>query len=109
MASKKPAKEMAVHNWLKTQMTKRYGINVVHIKAPAGIYSSRRGISDFVYCVFGCYVAIEVKSDIGKITLIQQNFLDDVTAAGGLGLCLYGKDITIFDKIEAHITNKLNK
>ncbi len=93
-------KEMAVHQWLRNGMKKRYGKNQIYIKAPPGMYSSRRGISDFVYCVNGMFIAIEVKSPTGKITPIQQNFLDTVVDAGGIGLCLTGKDESIFDKIE---------
>ena len=93
-------KEMAVHTWLREQMKKRYGKRQVYIKAPAGVYSSRRGISDFIFCVDGYFIAIEVKSPTGKITMIQQQFLDEVEEAGGRGLLLVGKDETIFDKID---------
>jgi len=104
---KKPMKEMAVHTWLRAQMKKRYGKQQIYIKSPPGIYSSRRGISDFVWCVKGMFIAIEVKSPIGKITLIQQNFLDEVDAAGGLGLCCVGKDESIFQKIDDWIANPI--
>lgn len=96
-------KEMAVHTWFKNQAKKRWGDKFIHIKAPAGIYSSRRGISDFICCIHGSFVAIEVKSPTGKITPIQQNFLDEVNKADGIGLLLVGKDETIFDKIEKEL------
>lgn len=93
-------KEMTVHKWLKDQMKERYAPNVMYIKAPAGIYSSRRGISDFIFCLNGVFVAIEVKSLKGKITRIQQDFLDEVIASGGIGVCLVGRDEGIFEILD---------
>lgn len=92
---------MAVHNWLKKEIKKRFGDQQIHIKAPPGIYSSRRGISDFVYCIRGRYVAIEVKRSPGmEPTLIQENFLKEVNTAGGIGLCCAGKDSSVIDLID---------
>lgn len=93
-------KEMAVHEWLKREMKKKYGEYQIYIKAPAGIYSSRKGISDFIYCVYGFFIAIEVKVEGNVPSMLQQKFLDDVTKAGGLGICLIGKDFSIFEKID---------
>ena len=94
-------KEMTIHNWLKKEIKKRFGSMQIHIKSPPGMYSSRRGISDFVYCIRGKYVAIEVKRAPGMVpSLIQQNFLDDVNAAGGIGLCCAGKDPHIIDLLD---------
>ena len=97
-------KEMMIHTWLKNQIKNRYGKQAIYIKAPAGVYSSRRGISDFIYCIKGCFIAIEVKVPGNKPTLIQENFLKEVTDAGGLALVLTGKDESIFEKIDQWVT-----
>lgn len=101
-------KEMSIHTWFKNKIHQIYGKNIIHIKAPAGIYSSRRGISDFIMCIYGVFVAVEIKTVDGTITAIQQNFLDEVMTAGGLSLCMYGKDPEVYNIIHRFICSKLN-
>lgn len=102
------AGEMAVHTWFKGYLKKKYGKKCIYIKTPAGIYSSRRGISDFICCIHGVYTAIEVKAERGmQPTLIQQDFLDSVIAAGGVGICLDGKNTAILDFMHQEIISKL--
>ena len=95
-------KEMPIHEWLKKEMKKEFP-GCLYIKAPAGIYSSRRGISDFIFCVNGRFVAIEVKTEVGKITPIQEQFLKEVEEAGGIAICMYGKDKLTFTHIRSRL------
>ena len=96
-------KEITVHNWFKTQAKKRYGDKFLYLKPPSGIYSSRRGISDFICCIYGVFFAVEVKVGKNKPTAIQQNFLCEVIEAGGMGLCLTDKDENIFNMIDLYV------
>lgn len=92
--------EMVVHEWFKNQMKKRIGDNFAYIKSPAGVYSSRAGISDFTCCIHGTFVGVEIKSDPSKdATVIQKNYLNTIILAGGLGYILKGKDEVAVNKI----------
>lgn len=42
------------------------------------------GISDIIGCYKGRFFAIEIKTDKGKVTDLQSNFLANVEAAGGI-------------------------
>jgi hypothetical protein len=96
--------ESKVSTWFANQIKKQYGKRAIYIKPPQGMYTSRKGISDFILCIDGCFIAVEMKAEAGMgPTLIQQDYLDTVTEAGGLGLCCAGKDVTIFDKISKWI------
>lgn len=93
-------KESSIHIWFRNQMKFKFGERMMYIKPPGGMYASRRGISDFIFCIDGIYVAVEVKTETGKITPLQQNFIDEVVSTGGVGLFLIGKDEQIFEDIE---------
>jgi hypothetical protein len=44
-----------------------------------------KGVSDIIGCYKGRMLAIEIKSEKGRVTADQQYFLDQVNKAGGLG------------------------
>jgi hypothetical protein len=44
-----------------------------------------RGISDFLICYRGRFVALEVKTANGKVARAQELFLKSVIEAGGIG------------------------
>jgi len=46
----------------------------------------QKGISDLVACKNGQFIAIEVKTEKGKLTEYQQLFLDQVKACGGIAI-----------------------
>jgi hypothetical protein len=46
----------------------------------------KKGVADIIGCLHGRMFAIEIKTAKGKVAPAQQQFLDDVNAAGGLGL-----------------------
>lgn len=55
---------------------------------------SHAGIPDLVGCLNGNWIAIEVKTNTGKLSKLQERELKLIDKAGGLGLVCFGeKDI----------------
>lgn len=44
---------------------------------------SIRGVPDFLGCVNGVFIALELKTDKGKLDKLQQHYLMEIAAAGG--------------------------
>ena len=44
-----------------------------------------KGVSDIIGCHNGRFLAIEIKTERGRVTPHQQRFIDRVNAAGGIG------------------------
>jgi len=55
------------------------------IAQPAGPFGGR-GVSDFLVCAQGRFIALEVKDDGGKLTDAQAAFLGSVERAGGYSI-----------------------
>lgn len=51
-----------------------------HWQGPMG----EKGISDIIGCFKGRFLAIEIKTENGKVSEYQQRFIDNVNEAGGL-------------------------
>ena len=64
--------------WLRSQ-----GAYVV--KVHGGPFQEA-GVSDLLVCWRGRFIAIEIKTPTGKLTEIQQHHLEQVLAAGGIGV-----------------------
>ncbi len=61
------------------------------IKIAGGPYQ-KPGISDLLVCGEGKFIAIEVKKPGGRISPLQEQFLNDVRAAGGIAFVAYSID-----------------
>ncbi len=66
-------------NYLKTVPGLHY------FKVAQGPYS-RGGVSDIICCYQGQLLAIEVKRPGGKPTVLQEKFIHDIRAAGGVAI-----------------------
>ena len=71
--------------WLRTQP------DLVAFKVAQGAYSER-GVSDIICCVRGRFVALEVKTQTGKLTKHQERFLERVNNANGVGVVVRSLD-----------------
>jgi len=78
--SKATVKESVIQNkilkWLKQQP------DIWCYKAHASGFQMA-GIPDIIACVRGQFVAFEVKTEIGKATILQQMVIRDINAVGG--------------------------
>jgi len=91
-------KEAGIQKWARDRLQNEYGDYCVYIKYPAGQYSTR-GVSDLIFCIHGLYVAIEVKTSVGALTVLQSKFLYRITIAGGISRVIYGKDEQAMTKL----------
>ena len=57
---------------------------------------TRDGIPDILCCYKGRFLGIEVKAPNGKPSLLQIHNLKKIDEAGGYGILLYPKDMTLF-------------
>lgn len=85
-------KESVVQDWVKKYLEKEFGDKLYMFKCAQGQYSSRRGIPDLICSINGAFVAIEVKTEGGHLTALQQHEIGKIEKAGGHAYTVYGKD-----------------
>lgn len=66
-----------VKPWLTRQ-------GIFHFKKPQGKFVTRKGIADYQLCVRGQYIALELKTDVGKLSESQVLERQRVLDAGGV-------------------------
>jgi Holliday junction resolvase len=69
-------------------------LNIFHWKEHGGL-GSAPGVPDIVGCYQGRMLAIEVKTDRGRVSEHQQWFIDNINAAGGLAFVARSVDDVI--------------
>lgn len=87
-----------ITDYLKLKRIFHRKVNIAGIMKPNGGYipSQNAGMSDIIGCLWGGrFLAIEVKKKGGKVSPLQQAFLDEVNANGGLGFVAYSLDDVI--------------
>ena len=62
--------------WLKNQ-------GIYYFKPRGGPYVSRKGIADYILCIKGRFIALEIKADEGKMSEYQKVEQANVKKAGG--------------------------
>lgn len=65
----------------------------------------RSGIPDLICCINGTFVAIELKGTGGKPTKLQELNINNINAAGGIGLILYPADFREFKALAKEVSN----
>ena len=55
-----------VKKWLTDQ-------RIYHFKKPQGKFVTRKGIADYILCVKGKFIALELKSSTGRLSKAQKN------------------------------------
>lgn len=93
--------EAKIHKWLKEKIKEKYP--KASIYKPRGGTYGKKGVSDFICCINGMFIAIEVKTIENELTEMQQIYLDEINSAEGIGLPLYGKDEGFIDNLFAYI------
>jgi hypothetical protein len=89
---------MTVMAWLRT-LPNTYVIKVNQV--------SSCGHPDILCCMMGMFIAIELKTDTGRVTKLQQYNLDKITACGGLSLTVRPKTYKDFKEIIHGIRSEL--
>ena len=67
---------------------------VFHYKAWGGPMSAP-GVPDIIGCFKGRFIGIEVKAPKGVVSSYQQNFIDRINEAGGIGIIARSLDDVI--------------
>ena len=93
--------ESKVHSWLKKNLEKRYNPAWIY-KAPSGRYA-RKGVPDFLVCIKGRFIAIEVKRVSGNPTPAQIEELRKLNLSGALSIILFGRNPEIFSIIDDYL------
>ncbi|AGL03625.1 VRR-NUC domain-containing protein [Desulfoscipio gibsoniae] len=65
----------------------------------------RSGIPDLICCINGLFVALELKGTGGKSTKLQELNINNINAAGGIGLILYPADFKEFKTLVKEVSN----
>jgi len=99
--------EGKVKRWLKRELRKRYPSMWIYA-APGGRFGSV-GTPDYLYCIEGLFVAIEVKTLRGKVTPMQRHVLSDIHTAGGIRAVIFGEDEERLDAIMSAINKKISR
>lgn len=76
------------------RVLKEYAPHVTYFMPAMGTFG-KSGVSDFVVCAGGRFLAIETKHDAkkNKPTPLQLKFLDEVSAAGGIGVVVDANNV----------------
>lgn len=98
-------READVQKWVRDSIEKAFEGYVYAFKVPQGQYTSRRGIPDLVFSIHGRFVAVEVKTETGSLTKLQQFEIDKICKAYGRAFVIYGKDESALKEIIEVIKN----
>ena len=85
--------------WVKDQvklLCRKY--NASYTMPVAGPWG-RAGVSDFLICSRGRYIAVETKTEIGKATPLQLGYIDEIKRAGGIGLVVKPSNMDELERV----------
>lgn len=61
---------------------------IYHIKYWGGGHFTRAGVPDIITCVNGYFIAIELKTETGRVSKLQEYNLEEIRRAGGAAMVL---------------------
>ena len=92
-----PGPEAIVKTWIRTKLKKALpDIYIANIHQ--SMYSSK-GIPDLLLCYNGRFVGLEVKTDKGRLSKLQELELNKIRMAKGIAIVIYGKDEVKLNKL----------
>ena len=99
--------EGKVKDFVKKYMIKTFPGAWVY--SPPGSVFGRAGTPDLLYLWRGVMIAIEVKSDVGKLQDSQKHQLELLAKNGAVSAVIYGKDKTKLSLIHLAVMKKLEE
>ena len=78
------AEEKQIENKIKTYLKSK---GIWYIKIWGSMFT-RNGVPDLICCFQGKFLAIEVKSSIGKMSELQKHEAEKIQKCGGMFYCL---------------------
>ena len=94
--------ESKVQQWAKEYLLRH--LPNAYIRKIHQSQFSHKGIPDLLICNDGLFAGLEVKTETGKLTKLQEIELGLIENAGGISIVLYGKDKDTMDKLIQHLT-----
>lgn len=85
-----PGPEAIVKNWVR--YTLRNHLPGVYIANIHQSMYSHKGIPDLLVCYKGLFIGIEVKTETGRTSKLQNIELKKIEDADGITMVIYGKD-----------------
>lgn len=76
------------------ELFKKYGAVYA---MPVGTGYGASGVSDFLVCCRGVFIAVEAKAGTNKPTELQLAFLREIDAAGGVALVINEKNLNVLE------------
>ncbi len=80
-------------SWVKQEIKKILKARGAVYCMPATGGFGKSGVSDFIVCYQGYFIAIEAKAGKGKTTALQDKWLENVTEAEGISLVVNEENI----------------
>ena len=99
--------EGKVKDFVKKYMIKTFPGAWVY--SPPGSVFGRAGTPDLLYLWRGVMIAIEVKSDVGKLQDSQKLQLSILSNNGAIAAVIYGKDAAKLEMIRLAVMKKLEE
>ncbi|MEE7581958.1 MAG: VRR-NUC domain-containing protein [Oscillospiraceae bacterium] len=72
---------------------------IYFVKYWGGGNFTRSGVPDLLCCIGGRFVGVELKTDNGKVSELQQYNIDKIIQSGGVALVLRPKDFKDFQSM----------
>lgn len=99
--------EGRIKDWLRRELKKKYPTCWIYL-APGGRFG-RAGVPDLICNIGGLFVAIEAKTDVGKLSRAQEYEISLIENANGITVVIYGKDIRKLNILFEHIDEKIRR
>ena len=94
--------EGIVKKWVKDKFLARYSGHIWALTTHQGPYG-QKGVPDLLFCIYGLFVALEIKTEQGELTALQTASLRKIELAGGISCVVYGRDEAMLGEIYAII------
>lgn len=97
--------ESKVKTWTDKQIVNMFAERFKFMPVPSRW--GGKGIPDIIYCINGKFVAVETKAKAGmEPTPLQAKRMSEINAAGGLAICMDGKNESVLDTIREFVERK---
>ena len=78
------------------------------VKYWGGGHFTRSGVPDLLCCIGGRFVGVELKTDDGKVSELQQYNIDKIIQSGGVALVLRPDEFEEFKSMVNKLQNSYN-
>lgn len=84
--------EKEIENKIRRFLTEQGAYHIKHF----GCMFSKAGVPDLIACLNGLFIAIEVKSEKGKLSELQEDHIKQIREAGGISMMVRSVDEVVY-------------